>query len=38
MNHHDSEHLEGQLRRHGLEPAEDAARADLVTPQHLLGA
>jgi tRNA-2-methylthio-N6-dimethylallyladenosine synthase len=30
MNRHDSEHLEGQLRREGLEPARDAAGADLV--------
>jgi tRNA-2-methylthio-N6-dimethylallyladenosine synthase len=30
MNHHDSERLEGQLRRHGLEPAPAADRADLV--------
>lgn len=30
MNHHDSERLEGQLRRHGLEPASDLAHADLV--------
>lgn len=30
MNHHDSEHLEGQLRLRGLEPASDATTADLV--------
>lgn len=30
MNHHDSEHLEGQLRRHGLIPARAADTADLV--------
>ena len=30
MNHHDSERLEGQLRRHGLEPASEAGDADLV--------
>ena len=30
MNHHDSERLEGQLRRHGLEPAPEPDRADLV--------
>jgi tRNA-2-methylthio-N6-dimethylallyladenosine synthase len=30
MNHHDSERLEGQLLRHGLEPALEADRADLV--------
>ena len=30
MNHHDSERLEGQLRRHGLEPAPAASGADLV--------
>jgi len=30
MNRHDSEHLEGQLRRCGLEPASDSAHADLV--------
>jgi tRNA-2-methylthio-N6-dimethylallyladenosine synthase len=30
MNHHDSERLEGQLRRHGLEPASEATHADLV--------
>jgi tRNA-2-methylthio-N6-dimethylallyladenosine synthase len=30
MNHHDSERLEGQLRRHGLEPATEAERADLI--------
>jgi tRNA-2-methylthio-N6-dimethylallyladenosine synthase len=30
MNHHDSEHLEGQLRRQGLEPASDASLADLI--------
>jgi tRNA-2-methylthio-N6-dimethylallyladenosine synthase len=30
MNHHDSERLEGQLLRHGLEPALEAERADLI--------
>ncbi len=30
MNHHDSEHLEGQLREQGLEPAQAASEADLV--------
>ncbi len=30
MNHHDSERLEGQLRRHGLEPAPEVSGADLV--------
>jgi tRNA-2-methylthio-N6-dimethylallyladenosine synthase len=30
MNHHDSEHLEGQLRAHGLAPAPDPLSADLV--------
>jgi tRNA-2-methylthio-N6-dimethylallyladenosine synthase len=30
MNHHDSEHLEGQLRESGLEPADHVSRADLV--------
>ena len=30
MNHHDSERLEGQLLRRGLEPAPVADRADLV--------
>ena len=30
MNHHDSEHLEGQLRAQGLEPAQAASEADLV--------
>jgi len=30
MNHHDSEHLEGQLRESGLEPADDPSTADLV--------
>ncbi len=30
MNHHDSEHLEGLLRRHGLEPAVGPMAADLV--------
>ncbi|HPA81975.1 MAG TPA: tRNA (N6-isopentenyl adenosine(37)-C2)-methylthiotransferase MiaB [Thermoanaerobaculales bacterium] len=30
MNHHDSERLEGQLRRHGLEPAPGPESADLV--------
>lgn len=30
MNHHDSEHLEGQLRAQGLEPASGALEADLV--------
>ena len=30
MNHHDSEHLEGQLRAQGLEPASGALDADLV--------
>ncbi len=30
MNHHDSEHLEGELRRNGLEPSKDAGSADLV--------
>jgi tRNA-2-methylthio-N6-dimethylallyladenosine synthase len=30
MNHHDSEHLEGQLLEHGLERAQDSEQADLV--------
>jgi len=30
MNHHDSEHIEGQLRENGLEPADHPSRADLV--------
>lgn len=30
MNHHDSEHLEGQLRGQALVPADNAAVADLV--------
>ena len=30
MNQHDSEHLEGQLRRHGLVVAADVSQADLV--------
>jgi tRNA-2-methylthio-N6-dimethylallyladenosine synthase len=30
MNHHDSEHLEGQLRLHGLVAAADVSQADLV--------
>jgi tRNA-2-methylthio-N6-dimethylallyladenosine synthase len=30
MNQHDSEHLEGQLRRHGLVAAADVSQADLV--------
>jgi len=30
MNHHDSEHLEGQLRGHGMVAAADAYQADLV--------
>ncbi len=30
MNRHDSEHLEGELRRSGLQPADSADSADLV--------
>jgi tRNA-2-methylthio-N6-dimethylallyladenosine synthase len=30
MNHHDSELIEGQLREHGMEPADAASQADVI--------